>query len=292
MNSKNLKQLDNEIELTQSIKLLAKTYEELAVMQMQKIRSSVESTRFFTEELNKIYGEVKFSYRKQLLSVIKDEPEEGDRFSFSTTNKNGKKLALLITPEQRFSGSIAHKVFVPFFEYINTENCDVAVIGRVGKDIFDKSGYAQSFVYIDLPNISDHEALDKVLNYMLNYESVEVFHGKFVNLIKQSVVRQSLTGDEIGMEDYEAIRSEEYIFEPSAERILNFFEEQIFGTLFKQMLSEAKLARLGSRISAMETATNNAGVRVKSLGKDRRVIQKSIDNKKQLQRISGISIWG
>lgn len=292
MNAKNLKQLDNEIQGTLSIQLLAKTYEELAVMQMQKIRGSVESTRKFTDELNKIYSEVKFSYRKQMLSVIKDEAEDGDRFSFSTMNKNGKKLALLISPEQKFSGSIGHKVFYPFFEYINTENCDVAVIGRVGKEIFDKSGYAQSFVYIDLPNISDHSALDKVLDYMLNYESVEVFHGKFINLIKQTPVRQSLTGDEIEVEDYDAIRAEEYIFEPSAEDILNFFESQIFGTLFKQMLSEAKLARLGSRISAMETATNNANYRVASLSRSRRSIQKSIENKKQLQRISGISIWG
>jgi F-type H+-transporting ATPase subunit gamma len=289
MNSKNVRQLDMEIELTRSIQLLAKTYEELAVMQMQRIRKSVENTRKYTDDLNKIYSEVKFSYRKKLLTTKKGK---ADSLSLTTFNKNGKKLALLITPDHRFTGNIAKKVFYPFYEYINTENCDVAVIGKVGKEMFDQTGFSHSFVYINIPETSDYEALDKIFDYMLKYESIEVFHGKFMNLINQIAVKQNLTGDELESNDYDAVRSEEYLFEPTAEKILNFFEEQIFGTLFKQILSEASLARLGSRISAMETATNNAGLSVKMLNRNKNAFMKAMDNKKQLQRISGISIWG
>jgi len=292
MNAKNVKQLDTEIDLVKSIRLLAKAYEELAVMQMQRIRGSVQNNRHFTEELNNIYSEVKFSYRKKMLSMVKGKSEESDNFSFSTLNKNGKKLALLITPDQRFSGSIAQKVFYPFYEYINTENCDVAVIGRVGKEMFAQASFSQSFIFIDIPSTGDQDAISKVLSFMTNYESVEVFYGKYLNLIKQGVIKQNLTGDELGVSDYDTIKSEEYLFEPSVEKILNFFEVQIFGTIFKQILSEAKLARLGSRISAMEVATNNASSRVKFLDKQRNSMQKGINNKKQLQRISGISIWG
>ncbi len=291
MNSKNIRQLDLEIELTRSIQLLAKTYEELAVMQMQRVRKSVENTRRFTDELNKIYSEVKFSYRKKILSNSKGKLKDG-RVSFSTLNKNGKKLALLITPDHRFTGNIARKVFYPFYEYINTENCDVAVIGKIGKEMFSQTGFAHNFIFINLPESPDSDSLDKIFQYMLNYESIEVFHGKFINLINQIAVKQNLTGDELESEDYDAVRSEEYLFEPNAEKILNFFEEQIFGTLFKQILSEATLSRLGSRISAMESATNNAGVSVKALNKSRNAFVKALDNKKQLQRISGISIWG
>lgn len=292
MDAKNVKQLDTEIELTKSIQLLAKAYEELAVMQMQRIRNSVQNNRYFTDELNNIYAEVKFSYRKKVLSMVRGKTADTENFSFSTLNKNGKKLALLITPDQRFSGSIAQKVFYPFYEYINTENCDVAVIGRVGREMFAQAGFAQSFVFIDIPSTGDQDAIVKVLDFMTKYESVEVFYGKYLNLIKQGVIKQNLTGDEIGVSDYDTVKSEEYLFEPSVEKILNFFEVQIFGTIFKQILSEAKLARLGSRISAMEIATNNASNRVKALDKDRNALEKGINNKKQLQRISGISIWG
>lgn len=291
MSSKNLKQLNMEIDLTRSIQLIAKTYEELAVMQMQRIRTSVESTRRFTDELSKIYSEVKFSHRKNVLSIYKNQKSEEGRISFSTLNKNGKNLALLITPNQRFSGNIAQKVFYPFYEYINNYECDVAVIGKIGKELFSQSGSPNKFSYLNIPSNNDYEGLRKIFDYMLKYESIEVFHGKFINLINQIAVKQNLTGDEIEVADFDVVRSEEYLFEPSAEKILNFFEEQIFGTLFKQVLSEASLARLGSRISAMETATNNAGLRVKALYKDKRVFAKAMDNKKQLQRISGISIW-
>jgi ATP synthase F1 gamma subunit len=284
--------MDMEIQLTHSIRLLAKTYEELAVMQMQRIRGSVENTRRFTDELNKIYSEVKYSYKKKITSMSKEKNPDMENFSFSTLNKNGKKLALLITPDHRFSGDIARKVFYPFYDYINRENCDVAVVGRIGKEMFDQSGSNNGFVFINIPSSRDYESLKKIFDYLLRYESIEVFHGKFINLIKQVAVKQNLTGDEIEKEDYDVIKSEEYLFEPSAEKILNFFEEQIFGTLFKQILSEASLARLGSRISAMEVATNNAGLRVKSLNKERRALAKSIENRKQLQRVSGISIWG
>lgn len=295
MDARNIKQLNKEIELTRSIQLLAKTYEELAVMKMQRIRGSVESTRRFTDDLLRIYSEVKYSYKKDILNSAHNGVNSDDekRFSFSTMNKNGKRLCVLVTPNQRFSGNIAKKVFYPFYDYITRlSDTDVIVIGKVGREMLEQAGYGKKFVYLNLDNQNNYENLRQVFGYMLKYQSIDVFHGKFNNLVDQVAVKENLSGDELEVADYDALKSEEYLFEPSADRILTFFEEQIFGTLFKQSLAEARLARLGSRISAMEVATNNAGQRVKKLAKDRVAMVKSIENKKQLQRISGIYIWG
>ncbi|PIR43894.1 hypothetical protein COV24_00380 [candidate division WWE3 bacterium CG10_big_fil_rev_8_21_14_0_10_32_10] len=294
---KDLKTVNQEIELTQTIKSIAQTYEEIAVMKIQKIRTSVLTTRDFLKRVSEIYDEVKEAYKNQVLfRLLKMKNKTDIKKSFSTISKNGKSVNVLITSNERLTGDITNKVFTQFLDRVLQSKDDVVIVGKVGRDLFASQNLNRKYDYFDLPEYNaTMVVLKPIIAKIIDYETVEVFHGRFINLVNQIQDMSNLTR---GYENKEAKTEDElrksaskYLFEPSIEVILKFFEIQIFGSLFKQSVAEANLANLGSRINAMEQATTNTGEEVKRLVREKIRLEKSLENKKQLQRLAGINLW-
>ena len=82
-----------------------------------------------------------------------------------------------------------------------------------------------------------------------------------------------------------------YLFEPDLEKIVAFFETQIFSNLFKQTVHESHLARLASRITAMEQALERIENQEKILYSNKRKTIRLTENKVQLERVAGIGLW-
>ena len=77
-----------------------------------------------------------------------------------------------------------------------------------------------------------------------------------------------------------------YIFEPSVEKILMFFETQIFASLFDQAVRENQLAKFASRILSMDRASDNIRNRLKELNLQSMRISHYLVNKKQINSLS------
>ena len=292
------KAIDEQINIADMVRALAQAYEEVAVMQMQKIRDGVLNARNFYDEISKVYVEVKMSYVSEILKIHKKDQRDKSLLSFSTLNKNGKELALLIMPDERLSGKVGYLIFDQFIHYVEKREVDIVIVGSLGRILFE-SHYAESvsekkreYKYFDTPKIGEIDAIKPIINQIINYETINVFHGKFLNLVKQEATRSNITGEFDYKGDESKLEQRHYLFEPSLEKVLNFFEVQILVYVLQQTFSESQLAKLGSRINAMEISTRNAEDLKKKLMISKRIIQKSINNKKQLQRIAGMSVWG
>lgn len=286
----NLKTIEDELVLTKTVKALVQSYEEIAIMRMQKIRASVESTRKFIEKVYPIFVEVKAVYRASVIRAL--NKSEDERYVFSTLNKNGRSVYILLTPNDRLVGDIGQKVYREYVKAIENVNGDLIVIGRLGRKLMNQSFRGYKFRYYDMPGPRENKQILEIVDFILNYQNVELFYGKFQNLLNQIGFHDNLTGDSLVGGGEQVVPKHRYLFEPSIERVLNFFEVQIFISLFKQKLAESELAKLGSRITAMEAATKNTETNMARLEKERRNLMHQIDNKKQLERLSGISLWG
>lgn len=284
-----------DIDTTVALKSIVQTYEEIAVMKIQKIRTDVLTTRDFLKRLNEVYAEVKKSYKNNILKMIQ-KSKDNEKFTFSTLQKNGKKVKVLLTANERLVGDIPMKVFNRFFSEFISERCDIIIVGKVGRQLFDDQGAAVRYQYFDLPSHNaDLSELKPIISQIIKYEKVDVYHGRLINLVTQLEDKTNLSGEEVAeLKPNDSQKTEDfsdYLFEPNIKKVLNFFEVQIFGSLFRQSIDEANLANLGSRIKAMEQATTNTEERLEKLKFELIRVQKSVDNKKQLQRLAGISIW-
>jgi F0F1-type ATP synthase gamma subunit len=127
----------------------------------------------------------------------------------------------------------------------------------------------------------------------LQYDKVYIYYGKFGNVVKQSPISTSITGEDIfETETVQKIpREDRFIFEPTLEKIFHFFETQIMANLFAQTLLENQLARHASRVNAMEEALVHIEEESKKLNQQKTRVKHLLQNKKQLETMSGVVLW-
>lgn len=290
------KKIDEDLEALNTIKNLAESYEEVAVVKMQKIKESVIKMRDYLAELSDVFVDLKTSYEREL-KELRAKQKKGDKTILPGLQKNGKTLLVYLSSNGKLYGAVTQKTFNLFIKDVkdpSTKDYDLIVIGTSGKEMFEGSPYSRKFTYFDLPDTNiqmDH--IKKLMEAFLTYEKVHVYYGKFDNVIKQSPIATSITGDEIFESGTmsEKPREDRFIFEPTLEKILHFFETQFMANLFSQSLLENQLARHASRVNAMEEALIHIEEESKRLLKMANVIKHQTQNKKQLETVGGIILW-
>lgn len=268
--------LNEDLEAADSLKFLAQAYELISVTKMQQIRRSVLKTRDFLDRLADVFVDVKGSYR-----------------SFSTLAKNGKSVAVLISANTRLYGSIVYQIFDAFALFIKEQrNTDVVIAGKIGKELFEAAG-KEAYEYFDLPdNDVTFASLEPLVSKILNYQKVTVFYGRFINVLNQNPESREITGEQPAQStDPRYQRSLHFLFEPSLENILNFFETQVFASDFQQTIHETQLARYASRINAMEEALIHIDKSIRTIKYLKLKSMKDLQNKKQQQTMAGINLW-
>jgi len=285
------------LEALNSLKDLAESYEEIAVIRMQKIKDSVLKTRDFLADLSDVFVDLKSSYDRDVKELLAKR-KSGNKTILPLLQKNGKTLMVYLSSNGRLYGSVTQKTYKLFIEDLKkpeSKDADLMIIGTAGRDMFESSPYVRPYSYFDIPDIGvevDH--IKQLMLKFLQYEKVHVYYGKFDNVINQTPIGTSITGENIfETETLKPIsREDRFIFEPILEKIFYFFETQIIANLFSQTLLENQLARHASRVNAMEEALIHIDEESKKLNIAKNLIKRQMQNKKQLETISGVAIWG
>ena len=283
------KSIQAEASFLENLRDLCVVYEQISVMRMKEIRDKVLYTRGFYSQLDKVYVRLKKTYHRQLAILAKKRQIKDPRKAF-LLGKNEKRVVVFIGADNRFYGDIFNKVFYSFLEDIKKNKDDVLIIGRLGKSMYDNLGPKKPYRYFEIGDeveiTLDH--LKAILKVMTDYSRIDVYYGQYKNLFNQEVVMKNITGDFDTDKKDDGKKGSFYYFEPDLEKILLFFETQIFANLFKQTAYESQLARYASRISAMEQAlvaiNERTGVNIKA-----RIKLANLEaEKKQRERISQI----
>ncbi len=278
-----------DITLNQQFKMLTQAYQEHAIVQINLARYSVVSSREFMNELGEIFYNVKRSYDLYLKSLTGKEKE----LHQDKIKKNGKEVLILLSSNGKFYGDLVGKVCRLFAKQAQESTADVVIVGSEGRKFYEATGVKKPFIYIELPDTAvSMQQLKTLITTIIPYQKATIFYGKFDNIITQEAQQTSLSGDlPAGLKLPEGV-VEDFLFEPTVEEVMEFFESQIISMLLSQTVSEGKLARFASRIKAMEFAQNNI---IKQLGilniRSRRLRSMAV-NKKQLQLFAGRALWG
>lgn len=285
------RQIKDEIGLLSSLRILCTSYEEISVMNMQRIREMVLATRTFYTKLAKVYFHVKSSYKEEL---AKDEKKNAKAKELA--RKNGKSVAVFISANAKLHGVIIDNVFRSFEQYILNNEADVIIVGKLGRDLYERlipASKKKQYLYFEIPDMQVAlEDLRTIVYHLLEYEKITVFYGQYNSMLDQVAQMTNITGDAIMEKEAVTGISEAFLFEPKLEDVVEYFEKQIFSALFKQTVHESQLARFASRITAMEFALDRIDGKENNLYNERRRITRLINNKTQQERMSGISLWG
>ncbi len=288
----NNQELKAELNRLTNLKTLIEAYEEIAANRMRKNRSVVLASRVFNEGLGGMYQQIKSSYRTQILTIMQRKRIANQRV-LTMIKRNGKSVTLLISSNAGLYGDIVPRITEQFIAFTAKTESDIAIIGRLGRRLFEERNTNRQYSYFDFPDVdADPIEVEKLANFLIQYEKIYIFYGKFISVGVQQPTMLDVIGEE--KEELAADKTApqiKYLFEPSLEQVMMFFEQQIFTSLIEQTVKEAELAKFASRMITLDSATENIKGALKTINLQQRILQHRQANKRQQELMTGISLW-
>ena len=187
---------------------------------------------------------------------------------------------LIVTSDRGLAGSYNSAILRKSYEMVRQYDKDrvkLYMVGKKGIQFFKRRGYNVVSEF-SLPNagisFSESRIITRIMRSAFEQEEIDqliLFYTKFVSAISQQTTHVQLLpieqpGDgEVSKPDLNSKEVDDYIFEPSADELLQtllpkYLEGQVYQALLESTASEH-----GSRMTAMSSATDNAGTMINSL---------------------------
>jgi len=257
-----LDDLKKRISSVKSTQKITKAMKMVAAAKLRRAQESAEKGRPFSEKMNNII--------LNLSNSITDK-ENASKFLIGT-GKNDVHLCVVITADRGLCGgfntNICRKA-KSYFEQILKEGKKLKIftVGSKGYDQLkrvygDKIVEKRNFKGYKKITFKEAEEIGSKIIKLFNesqFDVCKIFYNKFKNVITQIPQAQQIIPIENFKKDEKEKKDNPYEFEPEENEILeNLLPRNISTQIFKAFLENAA-SEQGSRMTAMDNATRNAG---------------------------------
>ena len=284
-----LDDLKKRIASVKSTQKITKAMKMVAAAKLRKAQESAERGRPYSEKMNNII--------LNLSDGISDKENAPKLLSGSGNDK--VHLCVVMTSDRGLCGGFNSNIIKKaksYFAKLSKDGKDLKIItvGSKGNDQL-KRAYGEkiianiSFKESKQANYFDADKVGKMVIEKFEAEEFDVctiFYNQFKNVITQIPQAQQIIP--LNVENSKENKSEDnYEFEPDEDEILgNLLPKNISTQLFKAML-ENSASEQGSRMSAMDNATRNAGEMVDKLTIEYNRSRQAAITKELIEIISG-----
>tara|TARA_Y100001954_G_scaffold234352_1_gene289656 strand:- start:12 stop:887 length:876 start_codon:yes stop_codon:yes gene_type:complete len=262
-----LDDLKKRISSVKSTQKITKAMKMVAAAKLRRAQESAERGRPYSEKMNNII--------LNLSSGLSDK--ENAPKLLNGTGEDKVHLCVVLTADRGlcggFNSNIIKKAKAYFKKILETgKTLKIITVGSKGYDQL-KRGYKENIIenisFKDSKNANYFDA-NKVGKIIIDrfenneFDICAIFYNQFKNVITQIPQEQQIIPLKISEEENKSLE-ESYEFEPDEDEILgNLLPKNISTQIFKAML-ENSASEQGSRMSAMDNATRNAGEMVDKL---------------------------
>ena len=284
-----LDDLKKRIKSVKSTQKITKAMKMVAAAKLKRAQESAEKGRPYSEKMNNVI--------LNLSNGISDK-ENAPRL-LSGTGKDKVHLCVVMTSDRGLCGGFNSNIIKKaksYFAKLSEEGKDLKIVTVCSKGndqlkrvYGDKIIANISFKESKNANYFDAEKVGKMVIEKFEAEEFDVctiFNNQFKNVITQ--IPQSQQIIPLKTDNSEENKSEDsYEFEPDEDEILsNLLPKNISTQIFKAML-ENSASEQGSRMSAMDNATRNAGEMVDKLTIEYNRSRQAAITKELIEIISG-----
>jgi F-type H+-transporting ATPase subunit gamma len=265
-----LKEVRERITSVKSTQQITKAMKMVSAAKLRKAQQAITEMRPYAERLNKIL--------KNILSNLEGEANT----SFGVAREVNHVAICIVTSNKglcgAFNANIAKaaiaKIEGEYAKQLESGNITIIGLGKKGYEVLAKR-------YPNLKFVKDHVSVFSDLNYDSiaagathlmegyldgTYDKVEVCYGQFKNAALQfPKAVQFLPVPKIEKVEGGSKNKADYIFEPSKEQLLEELIPSILKTTFQKFVLDTHASEHGARMTAMDSATENAEELIKEL---------------------------
>ena len=284
-----LDDLKKRISSVKSTQKITKAMKMVAAAKLRRAQESAERGRPYSEKMNNII--------LNLSSGLSDKENAPKLLTGSGEDK--VHLCVVMTADRGLCGGFNSNIIKKAKSYFkklsdNGKTLKIITVGSKGYDQLKrvyKDNIIEKISFKESKNANYFDA-DKVGKIIIEkFENKEfdvctIFYNQFKNVITQIPQEQQIIPLKIN-EDEKNKSEESYEFEPDEDEILgNLLPKNISTQIFKAML-ENSASEQGSRMSAMDNATRNAGEMVDKLTIEYNRSRQAAITKELIEIISG-----
>ena len=284
-----LDDLKKRISSVKSTQKITKAMKMVAAAKLRRAQESAERGRPYSEKMNNII--------LNLSSGLSDK--ENAPKLLTGTGEDKVHLCVVMTADRGLCGGFNSNIIKKAKSYFkklsdNGKTLKIITVGSKGYDQLKrvyKDSIIENISFKESKNANYFDAIIVGKIIIEKFENKEfdvctIFYNQFKNVItqipqEQQIIPLKMTEDETNKSD------ESYEFEPDEDEILgNLLPKNISTQIFKAML-ENSASEQGSRMSAMDNATRNAGEMVDKLTIEYNRSRQAAITKELIEIISG-----
>jgi F-type H+-transporting ATPase subunit gamma len=263
-----MRQIRARIRVAKNIQQITKAMKMVAAARLKRAQDRVQSARPYSEKMRDVMASLAQAGAATLTHPLLEVRE----------TENPRIGLLAVGADRGLCGSYATNSMKKAMEVLRghePSSTRIIAVGRKSYGFFRRRNYPIVAEYdINMTGVSFAEAQEVARKARELYLSGEIdvlyiSYTRFLSALTQKpTVVQLLpisTDDISGPADDTASTSEDYLFEPDAEEILGRLLPRYIDTLIYQALCEGVASEHGSRMTAMSSATDNAGKMISTL---------------------------
>ncbi|MBX3292096.1 MAG: ATP synthase F1 subunit gamma [Acidobacteria bacterium] len=276
-----IKSVKNTQQITKAMKMVA-------AAKLKRAQDRVTASRPYAGKMSEVLGDLSSKVAGEFSHPLLDE--RGDE----------KYLIVLISADKGLAGAFNANVIKAtqaFLRENEAKQAELITVGRKGRDFFKRRDVEIVDEYIGLTgsgqvNHADAvEIANKLIEKFTEDESIDkvfVVFTEFKTVLSQKpVIQQLLPIPKTAEADGEAGPTAEYIYEqPAAEIFGRLLPKQVETQIYRGML-ESVASEQGSRMTAMDSASKNAGELIDTLTLNMNRIRQAAITKEIIEVVSG-----
>jgi len=265
-----MRQVRARIRVAKNIQQITKAMKMVAAARLKRAQDRVQSARPYAEQMRTVMGSLANAAGSSVAHPLLEQRASVKRIGI-----------VAITADRGLCGSYATNILKKTAEVVRTcgpdgstpalEDIRGIVIGRKGQAYFRRRGIPVAAEFaINMTGTTFGEASEISRKAQAMYMSGEVdvvylVYTKFLSALTQKPTSVQLLPLSTDGDDAAAGTSEEALFEPDAATLFGDMVPRSVDTLVYQALLESVASEHGSRMTAMSSATDNAGKMIANL---------------------------
>jgi F-type H+-transporting ATPase subunit gamma len=256
------RQIRSRIRTAKNIQQITKAMKMVAAARLKRAQERVQSARPYSEKMRDVMGSLGQASGGTMSHPLL-EAREPHRIGVVT-----------ITADRGLCGSYATNVLKRTMETLRPFSPDqsrMIVVGRRGHTFFRRRPFpvvGEYDINMTGASFSDAQAIGRQVRELYisgEVDAVYLVYTRFLSALTQRPTEIQLLPIAPEAGEGEAGAAGDYIFEPNAQDILGHLLPRYVDVLIYQALLEAIASEHGSRMTAMSSATDNAGKMISSL---------------------------
>jgi F-type H+-transporting ATPase subunit gamma len=278
-----LREIRRKIKSVKSTQQITKAMKMVAAARLRRAQARILSARPFAQKM------------EEMMSDLLIKVGDGHSHPLFAKREGQRRALLLVTADRGLCGAFNTNPIREALKYLSkygSENVDLFVVGRKGRDYFKRLGTEIEKEYLNIFNTLSFANAEIITTDLLNayvpspqpsptsrgrggelprppqagegggeskgIVAVDIIYNEFKSVIQQNLTTKTLLPiAPVAGEDCRPWP--DFVYEPVKEQLLEAVIQRFLRSQVFRVLLESSAAELGARLAAMDNATRNAG---------------------------------